>query len=312
MSEKEQNYTFLLSLEEATDEDICPDPEKRRRKSGVNIFGEIFRYLIMAVCAVVFISSLVSIVQTLKGYKEAEDFYDNMYEMLENIGTMQGADQLTPLERFDAVNGISGASMSENNELFSRMKSRITALKQINPDIYGWIVVPGTDNIDYPILQAADNDYYLSREYNHGYMAAGSIFADYRCDKDINGNYNTVIYGHNMQNGMMFSELIKFLEADFFNKNQYIYVYTDKGIYTYRIFAVYKTNYKYKYVETGFPNDEAFLEFAKEMQSNSLHRREGISFDSNSRMLTLSTCTNSIWSDRYCVQAIMVGAYNEP
>ena len=113
-----------------------------------------------------------------------------------------------------------------------------------------------------------------------------------------------------MQNGMMFSDLIKFLDEDFFNQNRYVYVYTDKGIYTYEIFSVYKTDYKYKYIETGFPTGEDFVAWAEEMRSNSKFQRD-VQFNSNSRVITLSTCTNALWSDRYCVQAVMVDAYNE-
>lgn len=315
MSKKDdQKYSFLYSVNHATADDIAErDPEIEKKRRGEKS-RNIIRYIVMGICICVFVVSGFSIAKTLYGYKQAEDFYADMYEQFDEDGDadIDDSEILSTLSSFGTINTPKGEDTNTYNQLFNRMKSRILALREINPDVYGWIIVPGTENIDYPILQASDNDYYLSREYTGGYMAAGSIFADYRCDKDINGNFNFVVYGHNMQNGMMFSELIKYLDKDFFDKNEYIYVYTDKGIYTYRVFAVYKTDYRTDYIETGFPSGADFVKWANERRDASQFFREGIEFDENSRVLTLSTCTNALWSDRYSVQALMVDAYNEP
>ncbi len=312
MSEKNKD-SFLYSVNHATADDIAErDPEVEKKKKAAKT-KEIMRRILMGICICVFVISALSIAKTLYGYKQAEDFYANMYTDFGDTGSvLDESIVLSELPSFGTINKPKGDDDGTYNQLFSRMKSRIMSLRETNPDVYGWIIIPGTDNIDYPIMQSADNDYYLSRTYTGSYMAAGSIFADFRCDKDINGNYNFIVYGHNMQNGMMFSELIKFLDEDFFNKNQYVYVYTDKGIYTYKIFSVYKTDYKYKYIETGFPTGEDFVAWAEEMRQNSKFTREEIAFDTNSRVITLSTCTNALWSDRYCVQALLVDAYNEP
>ncbi len=313
MSENNQKDSFLYSLNRATADDIAaPNPETEKKRKDART-RSIIRYIIMGICICVFAVSAFSIVKTLYGYKLAEDFYKDMYADLGDTGSVfEESALLSELDSFGTINKPKGDDNETYNQLFERMKARILSLREKSEDVYGWIIIPGTENIDYPILQSDDNDYYLSRTYTGDYMTAGSIFADYRCDKDINGNYNFIVYGHNMQNGMMFSELIKFLDEDFFNKNQYVYVYTDKGIYTYKIFSVYKTDYKYKYIETGFPTGEDFVAWAEEMRSNSKFVREGISFDTNSRVITLSTCTNALWSDRYCVQALLVDAYNEP
>ena len=311
MSNK-KNDELLRSITSATADDIAEvNPEieqmkKDRKKS------EVIRYILMGICIVVFVVSLFSIARTLYGYKQAEDFYAEMYSGFDELDDVDLDDSavISELESFGTINRPKGDDTEVYNQLFARMKARILSLREKNSDIYGWIIIPGTDTIDYPILQGLDNSYYLNHEYNGGYMTAGSIFADYRCDRDINGNYNFIVYGHNMQNGMMFSDLIKFLDEDFFNENRYVYVYTDKGIYTYEIFSVYKTDYKYKYIETGFPTGEDFVAWAEEMRANSKFQRD-VQFNTNSRVITLSTCTNALWSDRYCVQAVMVDAYNE-
>ena len=312
MSDKKYE-ALLKSISNAKADDIAsPDPEAEKRKKARRT-KNIIRYALMGVCICIFCASLFSIVKTLYGYKQAEDFYANMYSEFDETDTyLDDSAVISELPSFGTINSPKGEDSETYNKLFDRMKARILSLREKNPDIYGWIIVPGTDTIDYPILQTDNNDYYLFREYMGGYMTAGSIFADYRCDKDINGNYNFIVYGHNMQNGMMFSDLIKFLDKDFFDQNRYVYVYTDKGIYTYEIFSVFKTDYKYKYVETGFPTGEDFVNWAEEMRKNSKFVREGIKFNTNSRIITLSTCTNALWSDRYCVQGVLVDAYNEP
>ncbi|MBR6514787.1 MAG: class B sortase [Clostridia bacterium] len=312
MSENNQRDSFLYSLNHATADEIAPiNPETQEKKKAARI-KDIIRYIVMGICICIFAVSAFYVGKTLYGYKQASDFYNNMYADLGDGGSaLADSALLSELGSFGSINKPKGEDSHTYNQLYERMKSRILTFRETNEDVYGWIIIPGTENIDYPIMQSSDNDYYLNRTYTRDHLPAGSIFADFRCDKDINGNYNFIVYGHNMQNGLMFSELIKFLDEDFFNKNQYVYVYTDKGIYTYRIFSVYKTDYKYKYIETGFPSTEEFLKWAQEMQSNSKFKREGISFETN-RVITLSTCTNALWSDRYCVQAVLVDAYNEP
>src|SRR5699024_7294613 len=81
-------------------------------------------------------------------------------------------------------------------------------LKQ-NQDVVGWITIDGTQ-IDYPILQSSNNEYYLTNNYNQGDSRAGSIFLDYRNDVS-SSDLNTVVYGHRMKDGSMFQHLTKFL-----------------------------------------------------------------------------------------------------
>ncbi|MBE6685732.1 MAG: class B sortase [Ruminococcaceae bacterium] len=305
---------FLDSLNRASDDDICAITEEWEKKRSAERKSNIIRYILMGFFILVALISVISIVRTLAGYRKAENFYSDMYAYLDDGGASIASEtaRIPSLDSFGTVNGPKGSSSAVYNQLFLRMRTRILSLKEINPDIYGWVIVPGTENIDYPVLQGTDNDFYLNHEYTKGYMQAGSIYADYHCDREVERNFNTVLYGHNMQNDMMFSELIKFLDKDFFEKNEYVYLYTENGIYTYRIFSVFKADYRSGYVETGFPSEEDFITFAKDMKSKSMYERTGIEFDENSRIITLSTCTNGLKSDRYCVQGLLVDVYYQP
>ena len=93
-------------------------------------------------------------------------------------------------------------------------ESPLAGLREQNPDIVGWITVPDT-NIDYPIVQAEDNDYYLRRDLNGEPAKPGTIFMDYRCAGD--GSGYSIIYGHNMKSGSMFGTLKRFGDRAFFD-----------------------------------------------------------------------------------------------
>ena len=90
----------------------------------------------------------------------------------------------------------------------------LTRLREQNSDIIGWITVPYT-NIDYPIVQAKDNAYYLRRDLNGNIAKPGTIFMDCRCASD--GSGYSIIYGHNMKSGAMFGTLARFGEKTFFD-----------------------------------------------------------------------------------------------
>lgn len=108
-------------------------------------------------------------------------------------------------------------------------------LNKINEDIIGWITIENT-NINYPILKDSDRLYYLKHTFDKNYNRNGSIFT-------INENpfedKETVIYGHNMRNGIMFSELNNYLEESFFIKHSNFMIYTKEENYSATVFSCY-------------------------------------------------------------------------
>lgn len=88
------------------------------------------------------------------------------------------------------------------------------ALREVNPDILGWILIPNT-RVSYPFLQGTDNDYYLRRTWRKGSSAVGAIFVEASNSGDLT-DFNTVIYGHNMNNGSMFGTLKKYKDLSYF------------------------------------------------------------------------------------------------
>lgn len=115
----------------------------------------------------------------------------------------------------------------------------IQALITENADCIGWLSIDGT-NISYPIMHTpSDPQKYLRRNFYGKYSQSGVPFLDGRCDLQ---STNLIIYGHNMKNGTMFSDLKKFLNTDFLNAHRTVKFETVDGIRYYTVAEVLKTN----------------------------------------------------------------------
>ncbi len=97
-------------------------------------------------------------------------------------------------------------------------------LKAENKDIYAWLKIPSIQ-LSYPVLQGENNNTYLRRLPNGSYNVGGSLFIDERCPNDFAGPF-TIIYGHTLRSGTMFSQLFRFEDADFRSRNNQIFLYT--------------------------------------------------------------------------------------
>ena len=184
----------------------------------------------------------------------------------------------------DKVVEIQGASAS----LFD---TDITSLKQKNKDTVAYIKVNGT-NISYPVVQSSDNEFYLRHSFDKSYSTAGWIYMDYR-NKNILNDNNTIIYGHNMLNNTMFSELTKMTDKSFFNteNNNYLTLITDNKTTLWKIFSVYISNPDTDYLTTNFANKDNYLNFLNTIKSKSKNNFN-VELADNDKILTLSTCTN--------------------
>lgn len=181
------------------------------------------------------------------------------------------------------------------------------ALQQTNPDIYAWIKVPGT-SVDYAVLRSNDKpeDYYLNHDINGKYKFAGSIYSQMLNSADFT-DPNTILYGHNMNNGSMFASLHKFRKADFFNENKYIYIYTPGHILTYTIYSAYRYDNRHILYAFDFSDNQVFADYiamTKNPKSTIVNVRQDVEVTAQDRIITLSTCiTNDNY--RYLVQGVL-------
>ncbi len=181
----------------------------------------------------------------------------------------------------------------------------IEELKEINPDIYAWLYIPGTE-VDYPILQSDNAGYYLNHDSEGNRSATGAIYTENLNNKEFE-DFNTVIYGHNMKNGSMFGGLHSYEDPDFFDEHRTIYVYTSSYVIKYTVFAAYR--YDDRHILKSFDfNDEnvkkKYIDYIFEMKNlySTVKNDQNVDIDSN--ILTLSTCCGDD-DERWLVQAVM-------
>lgn len=155
-------------------------------------------------------------------------------------------------------------------------------LKNINKDIVGWIEIEGS-TISYPILQDSSNLYYLKHNYLKKYNNNGSIFT---LDKQPFNNNETLIYGHNMSNGTMFSTLGKYLDKDFFYSHQKIKIYTPNKNYEGVIFSAYSIGIE---EEKANISNLSFKEKIEYYKKSSNVRLDNI--QTTDKIIKLSTCS---------------------
>lgn len=169
-----------------------------------------------------------------------------------------------------------------------------------NSDTVGWIRIPNT-NIDYPVVQGDDNEFYLKHDFYKKQNVYGWIFSDFKNGFPIL-SWNTILYGHNTSVGIMFGDLINFLDENWYKneENKYIYFSTKESDYKFEIFSVYKINNTNDYL--SIDNKDGFIDMIK--------NRSFIDFGvdvEDEKILTLSTCYNSISSNiKLVVHAKMV------
>jgi sortase B len=177
-----------------------------------------------------------------------------------------------------------------------------------------WLYGEGAE-IDYYVLQANDNEFYLKRDIDKEHRSSGSLFLDYRnrperissSGKDNKIGSNNIIYGHNMRNGNMFGKLKYYQKEEVFFKHQYLYTYTKEGVTVWKIFSAYETTTDDYYIQTYFSTPEAFLKFARGLQKKSVVKTD-IVLSSRDDILTLSTCHRYNYNDgRFVVHAVKVG-----
>lgn len=255
---------------------------KRRKKKKSGLLSNLV--LILAVC--VFLFSGYQLYQIFSEYKEGEKEYEEIRELVieeapeeEKIG-----EEVLPKQEFTVD---------------------FATLQQMNPDTVGWIRFEEPAEISYPVVKGRDNEEYLTRTFEANDNKLGTLFVD----KDNTGTFtdrNTIIYGHNMKNGTMFAQLLKYKEQDFFEKYPYFYIYTPDGKEAkYQIFVagvVEETAVNYQF---AFQSDEEFLNYINTIRQTSLYTPT-VEITAASQIVTLSTCTNVADEERFVVQAVKV------
>lgn len=167
---------------------------------------------------------------------------------------------------------------------------QFSELRQINEDVVAWIMVDGT-NVNYPVVQAEDNDYYLGHDIVKNMKASGWIFMDYRNSSNLL-DQNTIFYGHNLLNKTAFGSLSNIFTDKWFDKsNHYIIVKTEEGRYVYQIFSCYYIEPEVYYLQNVFYDMKYYQEFLDKLISRSQYDFK-VEVTNKDKIITLSTCTD--------------------
>lgn len=211
-------------------------------------------------------------------------------------------------EMSNLLNTVDVVDTSETSKEQTERMLKVEELKKENKDIVGWLEIEGT-NINYPVLQGIDNEYYMTHTYNKEYSKDGSLFLDKDYNWDLPST-NLLIYGHNNKNGNMFNELLKYKEESFYREHPTIRFTTPKEDAKYEILSVFKSRVYYKnetnvfryYYFINADKEEEYNNFIKNCKKVSLYNIETTA-EYGEQLLTLSTCEYSQKNGRFAIVA---------
>lgn len=198
-------------------------------------------------------------------------------------------------------------TLNDEPEVEREVLEEYKNLLKTNKKLIGWLKIDDT-NIDYPVMQTSDNEYYLTHNLNQEYDKNGSIFMDKDCDV-LKPSTNFILYGHHMASGKMFGKLGLYQKKSYYEEHPYIQFDTiyDKG--TWQVMYVFRSRvYKeedvvFKYYQFIDANTEQeFDSYMNEMAEMSLYDT-GVTAEFGDQLLTLSTCDYQEKNGRFVVVA---------
>ena len=265
-----------------------------------NLSKKVRRILTIAL-AIIFLSSAGVVIYQLFQYREGDEAYTEAEELVQ-LPELPEPEELPELPEPESSEEPAEVYVDPYADALRNMD--FSALQEVNDDVLGWILIPWT-KISYPVVQGSNNSYYLNHTWRNTSSSVGAIFMDYRCSPDLN-DFNTILYGHRMNNGSMFAGLKYYKKKSYYQEHPVVYLTTDRGSFQYEIFSVYEGSPSGESYRLGLKNTaskQAFLDAAVEA---SLYDT-GVIPTVNDYILTLSTCTGNGHSKRLIVHAVRRG-----
>ena len=259
------------------------------------------------ILALVFVFSAVMIVLQALDNSGGESEYREAAEIAMGSGTEAAAE--TTLETTEETAPATKSAgeliwvpeeVTDDPVLEELKKTDLSALREVNPDVVGWIRVPDT-KIDYPVVQGEDNGYYLKHTWQNSENSVGSIFMDYRSSPALT-DFNTLIYGHNMRGGSMFASLRSYSQQRYYEEHPYVYLVADNGVFRFEVFSAYQAELDASAYGLSFQQRETREKFLADAAEKS-DIETGIEPGVRDRILTLSTCSGAGYDNRWVVHA---------
>lgn len=262
--------------------------KKRERKRKLLIFA----------CSLIFVGCLIYVGKySYEDYRTKKN-YEEMAALKENS---TGSQIATGQESSPVIN------YTDPNKEVPEILDEYKNLFNMNKKLIGWLKIDDTI-IDYPVMQTYDNEYYLNHNTNQEKDSNGALFLDKDCDV-LKPSTNLIIYGHHMKSGRMFGNLDEYASESYYKDHSVIQFDTiyEKG--TYEVMYVFRSKV-YSEAEVVFKyyqfidcySEQEFDSYMQEMAEMSLYDT-GVTAKYGDRLLTLSTCDNSVEDGRFVVVA---------
>ena len=249
---------------------------RRKKKGGSNIVSNI----ILVIAIVVFAVSAYKLYGIFSEYNKGDKEYQKIQDLVINT------------EKKDDT----------KEEAFS---VDFEKLLEMNSDVVGWIRFDEPSEINYPVVQGRDNEEYLKRTFEANTNKLGTLFVDVNNPGDFSGR-NTFIYGHNMKNGSMFAQLLKYKDDSFYKEHPYFYIYTPDGkVRTYEIFSAGVVKDTSDSYIMDYADDAAFQTYIDYIKQQSAYQTSA-EVTTASKIVSLSTCTNVRDDERFLVHGVMI------
>lgn len=302
---KSGKYHFYTML----GEDFREEVEAALKKAGKARSGEMEKYvkeelrrrerrrkLTLALCSVLGVCCFGYLGWYSWQGRRTESTYEDLSELKEKPVINQSVEPDTgPLFTLDEE--------AEPREVLDEYKNLLI----LNKKLIGWVKIDDT-NIDYPVVQTTDNEYYLKHNMNQEYDKNGTIFLDKDCDV-LKPSTNFIIYGHHMKSGKMFGKLDLYQKEEYYKEHPLIQFDTiyEKGtwqvmyVFRSRVYSEDVITFKYyQFIDAG--SEKEFDSYMKEMAAMSLYDT-GVTAEYGDQLLTLSTCDYQEPNGRFVVVA---------
>ncbi len=325
ITENGKTFVDITSQYVSTEEPVAVEEKKEEpkpvvKKKRIRTFNEIFadffgsflprredspkekvRKIVMDVSVIAIVCCAIAFGKYAIDYKAQVDSNDDIKEQLVQTDTL---DENKYVEAWQEL-----FAQYPDIRFPEGMDIKYSYLFAVNQDLVGWLKIANT-SLDVQVVQSKDNDYYLNRDFYGKKSRYGCPYVDYRNDvKELDDN--TVVYGHHMSDGLMFSNLDKYKTLQGYKESPLITFSTLYDTYTFKVFAAFistdspATDGGFNYTVSEFSSDAKFTEFIDEVRLRSLFNSD-VSVQTDDKIITLVTCSHEFEDARLVVMGRMV------
>lgn len=274
---KETKENRSSNLSQRRRSETSPNKENKNSKKQKSSENRLIRIIIFIICLLIFIFSIVNLLRWAIYNKKSSNLIEEVIE-----------------KNFTEVSKGTVEEQVSNPVNFEE-------LKKTNEDVVAWIRIADT-TVNYPIVQAEDNEYYLQRDFNKKYSTCGWIFMNFKNNSNFSDR-NTTIFGHNIKSGLMFKDLLKIYRNELGNDIT-IEIYTETEKMEFAVYSSYMIEPE-EYATQVLTTDEQEEKYISEILN-----RSSITYNivptKKDKLITLSTCDNS-GKNRILIHGVYIG-----